>query len=250
MEKFNTTKKKDVIFMGQKKLGRNCLKYIHKMPDVNILGVCTWSKDAIIWWKKLFVREYAENNNIPIINPEDILMFDNVDYIISVLHPFLIKKKILNKAKIASINLHQGPLPEYRGCNSGSHAIMNGDKYFGATLHIITEEVDDGDIIDKRIFKIDDNITAKELYKLTNICCWEIFRSNIRNILDNNFKAYPQDKKMISRIYKRDSLQNKKVSLEWPLEKIWNFVRGNEFPPFEPAYIEYKDRKIYLKTKL
>ena len=26
-------------------------------------------------------------------------------------------------------------------------------------------------------------------------------------------------------------------------------MRANEFPPFEPAYIEYKSKKIYLMTK-
>jgi len=242
--------KRNIVFMGQKKLGIDCLEYLYKMNNANILAICTARKGAKIWWDKLFVKEFAKKNNIPVIERQDILKYNNIDFIISVQYQYIIEEEILKKAKIAPINLHLAPLPEYKGCNPISHAIINGNEYFGATLHIMNKEVDAGDVIEKRTFKIPDHIIAKDLYELTNATALKIFKDNIRDILNNNFTYKPQDPNIPSQLYPRDSLKDKKVQLDWPIEKIWNFVRGNEFTPFEPAYIEYNGKKIYLRTKL
>ena len=238
---------KNIIFLGRKKLSRDCLKYLYDMPDTNIMGVWTCPTTEKIWWDKRYVREYAEDRGIPIVSLDDILKFDNIDFIISVLCPKIIKQEVLDKAKIAAINIHTGPLPEYGGCYEAAWAIINEDKQFGVTLHLMTEDVDQGDIIEKRYFEISDTITGKELREKTLDYCFEVFKDNIRNILDNNFKVYPQNLKY-NRIYSRDSLSNKEVDLEWPLKKIYNFVRALDFSPFEPAYIKYKNKKIYLRV--
>lgn len=244
----NRGRKKDVIFMGEKRLGFDCLKYLYQMENVNILAICT-RKETNVWWGKQYVREFAKKEGIPIVRKRDIPKYDHIDFIMSVLYPFIIEKEIIKKAKIATINLHQAPLPEYKGCNATSHAIINGEKYFGGTLHLMTEDLDSGDIIEKRTFRIDDKLTAKELYELNDTNCLNIFKDHIKKVLDNSFNTSPQDKNIKSYIYTRDSLKNKMIQLDWPMEKIWNFVRGNEFPPFEPAYINYNGRKICLLTK-
>jgi len=176
------------------------------------------------------------------------LKLSDVDFIISVLHPRILQKEILDKARIAAVNLHQAPLPEYKGCNSGSHAIMNGDTYFGATLHVMTEDVDDGEIIERRTFAIDDKITAKELYALTNTCCLEIFKDRIGDIINNCFETYPQGIRR-TKTYFRDSLQKREADFNWPSKRLWNFVRALDFPPFEGAYIQCGVNRIYLRTR-
>jgi methionyl-tRNA formyltransferase len=241
---------KNIIFMGEKPLGFNCLKYLSELNNVNIIGICTREKSNNLWWGKQLEIEFAEKNNIPLLKRKDILKMNNIDIIISVLYSFIIEPEIIKQAKLCAVNLHQAPLPEYRGCNSVSHAIINNEKKYGCTLHIIDEELDAGDIIDKVIFDIPENITAKELYDLTDKWCFDVFKKNINSIINNDFKTYPQDFSLNSNIYKRDSLKNKQVNIDnINFEYLYNFVRGNEFYPFEPAYIEQNGKKIYLLTK-
>jgi methionyl-tRNA formyltransferase len=239
---------KNIIFMGEKPLGLKCLKYLFDIKKSNIIGICT-RKKTNVWWGKQLVRDFAEQNNIPLIKRKEIKNY-NVDIIISVLYPFIIEQEIISLAKQCAINLHQAPLPEYKGCNSASHAIINGENKFGCTLHLIDKELDSGEIIDKRFLDINKNYNAKDLYEKVDKLCFLIFKDNIENILSNNYKSYPQDMKLESKTYERDSLSNKEANLNWSDEKLWNFVRGMEFYPFESAFIQLsKNRKIYLTTK-
>jgi methionyl-tRNA formyltransferase len=240
----------NVVFMAEKKLGLKCLKLIHSIPYVNLVAICTRKKTKEIWWKKQYVREFAEINKIPILKRSELSSLKQIDVIFSVLYPFIIEDKIIKLAKNCAVNLHQAPLPEYRGCNSVSHAIINGESEFGCTLHLIDKELDKGDIIEKKIFKIKKDITALELYKKTDNVCYKVFKRNVEKILLNDFKHFKPKNKSKSYLYERDSLKNKKVELNWDFDKTYNFCRGNEFPPFEPAYFEKDGKKIYLITNL
>jgi len=235
--------------MGEKPLSKKCLQYLINNFRIKIIGVCTREKTTNIWWKKQVLREYCKKNNIPLIKKEKILDIENIDVLISVLYPFIIEKEILNKAKIASVNLHQAPLPHYRGCNSVSHAIINGEKKYGITFHLMSEKLDSGDIIERKMFDINEKITAYELYEKANKVCFDVFKRNIKNVISGKFKTYKQENNIKSHIYPRNSLENKEVNLLWDSKKIYNFVRGLDFPPFESAYIKTEKGKIYLSTK-
>lgn len=57
------------------------------------------------------------------------------------------------------LNIHPSLLPKYPGLNTHQRAIDAGDEYGGATVHIVTEDLDCGPIIDAERVKIlpDDN---------------------------------------------------------------------------------------------
>jgi methionyl-tRNA formyltransferase len=60
-------------------------------------------------------------------------------------------------------NFHPAPLPEYKGRDLCYHAIMNGEKEFGATLHYMDEGFDTGDIVAVERFGIEESWTAEDL---------------------------------------------------------------------------------------
>lgn len=66
-------------------------------------------------------------------------------------------------ARCGIVNLHFAPLPEYRGRWSAGHALRNGDREFGATLHYVDAGIDTGPVIEVRRFPIPDNCTVDEL---------------------------------------------------------------------------------------
>lgn len=110
-----------------------------------------------------YLREIESQIVCAKLNNEVIPIFPDYDLGIS----FLYQHKIpASEFQIPNrwVNFHPAPLPEYRGRNVAYHAIMNGEKKYGATLHYMTPAFDEGELIDVRRFAIDPEETAGELY--------------------------------------------------------------------------------------
>ena len=71
------------------------------------------------------------------------------DLFISIRFGKIFKDQIIQIPAKGLINLHSGILPNYRGIMGTLHAINNGDKMIGCTLHTIPNgEIDTGEIIE------------------------------------------------------------------------------------------------------
>jgi len=90
------------------------------------------------------------------------------DVLFSVAYLHIVPRDVLERATIA-INFHDGPLPEYAGLNVTSWAIANGESTHGVTWHLMTSNVDSGDIITSLTFPIEPDDTALSL----NARCFE-----------------------------------------------------------------------------
>lgn len=245
-------KKLKVAFAGSKKVGIECLKFLKNIKDIEIIAVYVPPKTKKVWWKDVIDEEEVKKLGFKILPWEK---WNNLkaDLVFSVFHSYLFKKNHLKNYKYGAINLHFAPLPDLRGCNLISWAIILGKKDYGVSLHYINEGIDSGDIIDVLRFPVDDNDTAFDLYNKAVKYGLELFKKTVPFIIKEakKGKKYPAVKQDLKkgRYFSRDSLKDKEVNLNWPKERIYNFIRGLEFPPFEPAYIKYKEKKIYLLTK-
>ena len=52
------------------------------------------------------------------------------------------------------INIHPSLLPKYKGLNTHSRAINNGDKFSGCTVHYVTAKLDSGKIIVQKKIRV------------------------------------------------------------------------------------------------
>ncbi|HSX09831.1 MAG TPA: formyltransferase family protein [Candidatus Saccharimonadales bacterium] len=59
----------------------------------------------------------------------------------------IFKNELLALPKIACINRHTALLPKYGGVLPVFWAMMNNEKYFGVSIHVMTKKIDEGDII-------------------------------------------------------------------------------------------------------
>ena len=76
--------------------------------------------------------------------------------------------KILSENFIKSfskpiLNIHPSLLPSFRGLNTHQRALTAGCLIHGATVHLITKELDNGPILGQVIMKITANTTAKKM---------------------------------------------------------------------------------------
>ena len=70
------------------------------------------------------------------------------DVIFSVGYMKVINIKLIDSYNI--INLHPSLLPKYKGLMTQKRMLINNDKEFGFTIHKVSAELDDGDIICQR----------------------------------------------------------------------------------------------------
>jgi formyltetrahydrofolate deformylase len=64
------------------------------------------------------------------------------------------------------VNIHHGFLPGFRGARPYHQAHMRGVKLIGATAHFVTEELDEGPIIEQAVERVDHRAGVEELIRI------------------------------------------------------------------------------------
>ena len=172
------------IIIGEGSLAVYCCDLLLK-NNFTIKKIITEDKNLIDFSKKYNI---TTSNNIHESEDEE-----PVDYIFSINNSVILKPWFLQKAKRLAINYHDSPLPRYAGMYATSHAILHGETTHGISWHLITDEVDAGDIVASSKVEIQKDDTAYSL----NIRCYEAaidcFKQVISNIKNDKIILQKQD---------------------------------------------------------
>ena len=107
---------------------------------------------------KIFNSRYAfDNELISVINKLDVELIILAGYM-RILSPLFI-----NHFSGKILNIHPSLLPKYPGLNTHQRAIDACDKEHGATVHFVTEKLDEGPIISQETVQVDTTDTEKSL---------------------------------------------------------------------------------------
>lgn len=116
----------------------------------------------------------------------------SVDWLFSIANLAVIPAETLARAKVA-VNFHDGPLPRYAGLNAPVWAIMNGESQFGISWHVIEGGIDEGDVLEQRLF----DIAASETALTLNSRCFEAaldsFPAVLAQLESGHLQRKPQD---------------------------------------------------------
>ncbi len=244
---------KRVIVFGDLPIATKVCEEILKYPEVELSGVVLGKKLKLKNndpWDVPILREYAIENNIPILDFEGIAnKKDNYFLGISARFSKIIPKSVINSFKYGIINFHGGLLPEFAGLNSTCHIILENVKYGGGTIHYIDEGIDTGDIIIRCEVEISNNETSVSLFKKTQIALFDGFKNIFPKILKEE-KIYNKIENKKGRYYDKNALDGKKeVDIaRMSKEEIYRITRAFDFPGHEPAYFTFNGKKIYLTT--
>jgi len=103
----------------------------------------------------------------------------SVDLAVSVFYDKIIKAWFIDKCK-RIINLHNGPLPKYRGVSPINWALKNGENEHGVTIHEITPGIDDGPIVGQVKYSIYPELDEViEVYKRALEYGWTLFQQTM-----------------------------------------------------------------------
>ncbi len=244
--------KRSIIFLGSKPIGYHCLDYlISKQADLQLELKGILCNENSAFKSELSLKELANQHQIPIFQTLDEL--EEVDILYSVQYHEILKATHINKARNLAVNLHMAPLPEYRGCNQFSFAILDDKTEFGTTIHQLDANIDHGDILFERRFPIPAQCWIQELYDYTYEASLHLFKDTLQDIVDGNYTLTSQ-KSLIaergSQLHFRKEIHGlKQIDLNWDSDKIARHIRATSMPGFEPPYTILDNKKVYFTEK-
>jgi len=127
--------------------------------------------------------DWALDHGVPVVSSGryqdvDSVMGDGVtfDLGISVFYDKIIKQRFIDRCG-RIFNIHNGPLPRYRGVSPINWALRNGESEHGVTIHELETGIDTGAIVGQVRFSIYPEIDEViDVYRRSLEHAWTLFR--------------------------------------------------------------------------
>ncbi|MEY3404170.1 MAG: hypothetical protein RLZZ86_3792, partial [Cyanobacteriota bacterium] len=209
--------------VGNGTLSINCLELL-LLKNCQLLGV--YSPDNSL-------QPWCESHGIDYISSRNLfsktLLNLEYDYLFSINNvQWIIPNNVITRAKKATINYHDAPLPKYAGLYATSWALLNGETEHAVTWHQVVPKIDAGPIFKQKIVPIRPDDTAFTL----NISCFDAaiasFDELTEELIAGNIEPIPQD--LSQRTY--FGYEHRPVSLisyDVSSKDICNLVRSLDF---------------------
>lgn len=200
--------KKKVIVLGKGELAIRIANWFFESDDyllefiIPVIPEPKWTLSLLEWanLKGIPIIESGRYNDIHNLKDENW----RTDLAFSVFYDKIIKDWFINKCD-RILNLHNGPLPKYRGVSPINWALKNEETMHGVTIHEITPGIDDGPIISQIQYSIypefDEVITV---YKRALNYGWILFKETMP-ILDK-IRARKQDESISTYYNKKQDI--------------------------------------------
>jgi methionyl-tRNA formyltransferase len=198
------------------------------------------------------VKQYAESQNIPVLQPEKL---KNPDFIaqlrsyhadIHIVVAFrMLPVLVWDMPPMGTINVHGSLLPQYRGAAPINWAIINGATETGVTTFKLKHEIDTGDILlqSKINIGIDDN--AGTVHDKLMLAGAELLVKTIKGLAEGSIVEQPQSAftgvlQHAPKLFKED------MRIDWhrPAVDILNHIRG--LSPYPAAFTELTGKVIKI----
>ena len=161
MEKLNGKKINIAIFISGRGSNLKSLiqKYKIKNSLIKIKLVISNNAEAkgLIYSKNAKIRSYIINykkNSASEKKLLKILSSNKINLVCLAGFMQVLSKKFIVNFNKPILNIHPSLLPKYKGLNTHRRVLKNGEKYSGATVHLVSEKLDSGRIILQKKTKI------------------------------------------------------------------------------------------------
>lgn len=218
---------------------------------IEIVAVFTHKEDPAenIWFSS--VAELAASKNISVFAPDDInhpiwvhrIRQFKPDIIFSFYYRNMVKPAILDIPSQGCLNLHGSLLPKYRGRCPINWALIHGEQETGVTLHYMTPNPDDGDIVCQKKFAITVDDTPKSLFEKSAAASAALLDEILLKLKNGNAPRLPQDHSKATYFGGRHPADGE---IDWkkPAHDIRNLIRAVTHP--YPGAFSYIGESKYV----
>lgn len=228
-------------------------KALEKLISIGaeIVGVIT-KKESTFNSDFFDLSSIAQKNKIPFHFTSNINSFETISWIkrfnSDVIFCFgwsnLIKKEVLEIARLGVIGFHPTLLPYNKGRHPLIWAKVLGLDKTGATFFFMDEGADSGDILSQKEFAINFEDDASLLYnKMIDVALNQIedFHLKLKN---NTFLKIPQDK-YVGNNWRKRNMKDGLIDFRMNSLVICNLVRALT-KPYVGAHVEYKGSNVII----
>ncbi len=183
------------------------------------------------------ILKWAERKNIRCLDPASDLVGqlrnEPFDLLFSIANFTLISEELLALPRNYAINFHDGILPDRAGLNVPTWALMNEAVEHGISWHIMTAELDKGDILKQKSFPTAEGETSLTL----NLKCYEAGIQGFNEMMDEleEDRVQPIQQDFSRRAYFGQWKRPDAAGLiDWtqPAKQIDALVRALDFGPY------------------
>lgn len=233
---------KAVVF-AYHEIGARCLQaLLDGGVDVALVITHTDDPNERIWFTS--VAEVARQAGIPVITPDsasDPAVQTRIatiapDYIFSFYYRQMIPMSVLNLARIAPLNMHGSLLPKYRGRVPINWAVLHGETETGATLHIMAEKPDAGDIVAQQAVPIGPDETAGEVFAKVTAAAAETLTGVLPRLLNGEVPRQPNNLAEGSYFGGRKP-EDGRIHWQQTAAQVYNLIRAVA-PPYPGAFTD------------
>jgi len=218
-----------IVFFGIYKIGVDSL---HSMLRCDLDLVAVVTKPSTVTDNQP-VAQCAVENGLFLLQPNSPKeeKFNNIikdlrpDLIVVAGYHKIIPTTILNIPTWGTINLHGSLLPKYRGPCTWKWTIINGETFTGVSVHIMTPQLDNGDLLGQRVIQISDTDTGGSLFEKISVVGAELLTDTIKEIEAGVVEMKPQDENIAS-YFGYPTEQDAKINWGNDAICIRNLIRG------------------------
>lgn len=236
------TSRYSCILVGGQSLLVQCAEHL-LANQYQILAIVSDEPEIEDWGKRNNVEVYPHHSeNLHKLAAKDF------NYLFSIANLKILPDYFIERATQLAVNFHNGPLPNYAGLNTPSWALINRESKHAINWHVMTAEVDRGDILQAAVIPIDEAETALSL----NIKCfeagYEAFTKLVQQFEQQSVKPVKQEVAGF-RYFARCERPDSAATIDWkcPAETIDALLRGLRFGQYRnPLSLP----KLYLGSAL
>jgi len=170
---------------------------------------------------------------------------------ISFYNPVIFPSGFIDQIRFGVINVHPGPLPEYRGCHPVEHAMLDGAAEFGATLHLCDSGIDTGPIVDEERMPITKLDTARTLWSKVDEMALLVLRRTLPRVVEaarhgRRLPVRAQDATR-AQYFAAGLPRERRLDVSEGWDSLVRQVRAYDHRRWEPAFAECDGHRIYFR---
>ena len=162
-----------ILYAGSPAPSAKVLDHLAQSETIEVVGVLTQPDKRR---KRRSVKEgsavanIAEKHKLTTLKPHKLdenfkESIKNIEFDVMIVSAYgkILPNWLLDKALIMPVNIHYSLLPKYRGASPIQSSILNGDKETGITFMKMSQNMDEGDIIERFPILIHDSWNKTDL---------------------------------------------------------------------------------------
>lgn len=244
------------LFLGSGSFSINIFNKLQELEYIDIVGVVTQPDKPVGRkgeQKATELGEYLKEINFSegkIDKPAkirevavDLLQKYDPELVIVASYGQIIPSVILDTPKHKCLNLHGSILPELRGAVPVQMAILKGMERTGVTLQVMSQGMDEGDIVGIAEIAISNEHTSETLMEDLSVLGANLLEEILPEYLEGSLKPIPQDNSKATYCFKDDlSKINAEITADKSVIETDRMIRA--YFPWPISWLKNKDGKI------